>query len=128
MQGRTLTAFFSPVPIHGCGFVFLDKASGDRLQRSCIYQYKKNEESVMSPTEAHSFLCHSEDETNTIPLFLPLLQKWLKTRDHRISIFIINVRFEAFTAVTMKNAVFWDVTPCGSCENRRFGGRGFLSP
>jgi hypothetical protein len=25
-------------------------------------------------------------------------------------------------SVTMKNAVFWDVTPCGSCENRRFGG------
>jgi hypothetical protein len=25
------------------------------------------------------------------------------------------VRFEVFTAVTMKNGVFWDVTPCGSC-------------
>jgi hypothetical protein len=25
-------------------------------------------------------------------------------------------------AVTMKNAVFWDVAPCGSCNNRRFGG------
>jgi hypothetical protein len=23
------------------------------------------------------------------------------------------VRFEVFTAVTMKNSVFWDVTPCG---------------
>jgi hypothetical protein len=22
----------------------------------------------------------------------------------------------------MKNCVFWDVTPCGSCESRRFGG------
>jgi hypothetical protein len=22
----------------------------------------------------------------------------------------------------MKNAVLWDVTPCGSCRNRRFGG------
>jgi hypothetical protein len=22
----------------------------------------------------------------------------------------------------MKNAVFWDVMPCGSCMNRRFGG------
>jgi hypothetical protein len=32
------------------------------------------------------------------------------------------LRFEAFTAVTMKNAIFWDVTPCGSCKNRRFGG------
>jgi hypothetical protein len=25
-------------------------------------------------------------------------------------------------AVTMKNAVFWDVTPCGSCKNKRIGG------
>jgi hypothetical protein len=25
-------------------------------------------------------------------------------------------------AVTMKNAVFWNVTPCDSCKNRRFGG------
>jgi hypothetical protein len=25
-------------------------------------------------------------------------------------------------AVTVKNGVFWVVTPCGSCKNRRFGG------
>jgi hypothetical protein len=30
------------------------------------------------------------------------------------------VRFEVFTAVTMKNGVFWDITPCDSCKNRRF--------
>jgi hypothetical protein len=30
---------------------------------------------------------------------------------------IQSVRFEVFTAVTMKNGVFWDVTPCGSCKN-----------
>jgi hypothetical protein len=34
----------------------------------------------------------------------------------------ISVRFEVFTAVTMKNGVFWDVMPCDSCKNRRFGG------
>jgi hypothetical protein len=32
------------------------------------------------------------------------------------------VRFEVFTTVTMKNGVFWDVTPFGFCKNRRFGG------
>jgi hypothetical protein len=32
------------------------------------------------------------------------------------------VRFEVFTAVTMKNAVFWDVAPCRYCVNLRFGG------
>jgi hypothetical protein len=40
--------------------------------------------------------------------------------------FVINknkyVRFEVFTAVTMKNGVFWDVALCGSCKKRRFGG------
>jgi hypothetical protein len=36
--------------------------------------------------------------------------------------YIFHVRFEVFTAVTMKNCVIWDVTPCGSCKNRRFGG------
>jgi hypothetical protein len=35
---------------------------------------------------------------------------------------MVHVRFEVFTAVTMKNGVFWDVTPCGFCKNRRFGG------
>jgi hypothetical protein len=36
--------------------------------------------------------------------------------------FIGDVRFEVFTAVTLKNGVFWDVMLCGSCKNRRFGG------
>jgi hypothetical protein len=34
----------------------------------------------------------------------------------------ILLRFEVITAVTMNSGVFWDVTPCGSCNNRRFGG------
>jgi hypothetical protein len=24
--------------------------------------------------------------------------------------------------ICMKNAIFWDVTPCGSCKNQYFGG------
>jgi hypothetical protein len=32
------------------------------------------------------------------------------------------VRFEVFTAVTMKNAVFWDVELYRYCISRRFGG------
>jgi hypothetical protein len=45
----------------------------------------------------------------------------------RIYLFLANrqvryVRFEVFTVVTMKSGIFWDVTPCGSCKNRRFGG------
>jgi hypothetical protein len=35
---------------------------------------------------------------------------------------VIKVRFEVFTAVTMKNGVLWDITPCGSCKNRLYEG------
>jgi hypothetical protein len=27
----------------------------------------------------------------------------------------VSVRFEVFTAVTVKNGVFWDITPCIGC-------------
>jgi hypothetical protein len=30
--------------------------------------------------------------------------------------------FTAGLIFIMKNGVFWEVTPCGSCKNRRFGG------
>jgi hypothetical protein len=30
------------------------------------------------------------------------------------------LEFEVFTAATMNNVVFWEVSPCGSCKNRRF--------
>jgi hypothetical protein len=30
-------------------------------------------------------------------------------------------RFEVFTAMTTKNAVFWNITACCSCKDRRFG-------
>jgi hypothetical protein len=33
-----------------------------------------------------------------------------------------SLRLEVFAAVTMKNGAFSDVTPRGSCKNRRFGG------
>jgi hypothetical protein len=38
-----------------------------------------------------------------------------------IETFLSLVRSQVFTAVTMKNDVFWDVRPCGSCKNRSFG-------
>jgi hypothetical protein len=34
----------------------------------------------------------------------------------------ICLEFEALTAVTVMNAVFWDVASCGFVINRRFGG------
>jgi hypothetical protein len=32
------------------------------------------------------------------------------------------VRFEVSTAVTMMIIIFWEMTPCGSYKNWRFGG------
>jgi hypothetical protein len=34
----------------------------------------------------------------------------------------MDIRFDVFTAATVKNGVFWDVTPRVSCKNRCFGG------
>jgi hypothetical protein len=34
---------------------------------------------------------------------------------------LLYVRFEVFTAVSLKNAIFWDVAPCVSCKYRSFG-------
>jgi hypothetical protein len=33
------------------------------------------------------------------------------------------IEFEVFTAVTMKNAVLWDVVPCRYCKYGRFEGK-----
>jgi hypothetical protein len=35
---------------------------------------------------------------------------------------VIIIRFEVFTAVTVKNALFWDVAPCKYCVKRHFWG------
>jgi hypothetical protein len=51
---------------------------------------------------------------------------FLLTDDHENEIKL--VRFEVFTAVTMKSAVFWDVALCRSCVNRCFGGTYHFHP
>jgi hypothetical protein len=43
-------------------------------------------------------------------------------KEGRYKLFLRFVRFYVFTAVTMKNAVFWDVTPRGSCKTLLFRG------
>jgi hypothetical protein len=40
----------------------------------------------------------------------------------RILTLFLEVKFQVFIAVTMKNAVFWDVASCRSSLNIRFGG------
>jgi hypothetical protein len=64
-----------------------------------------------------------------LPRFVPG-QKFFKRRESCLST-ITTVQQQSFyvsmgehrkTFYVIKNSVFWDVTPCGSCKNRRFGG------
>jgi hypothetical protein len=62
------------------------------------------------------------------------IKKWRHQvpREHRLTFSNIHsalnnnlhsfVGFEVFAAVSMKNAVLWNVAPCGFIINRRFGG------
>jgi hypothetical protein len=58
-------------------------------------------------------------------VFLDIKTQFVTRRRHIISATeprrLLICKIEVSRAVTMKNAVFWDVTPCGSCKNRRFG-------
>jgi hypothetical protein len=38
-----------------------------------------------------------------------------------VNVVTSDVGFDVLTAATMRNAVFWDLTLCGSCKNWRFG-------
>jgi hypothetical protein len=49
------------------------------------------------------------------PKYYVILEYMIMDKDHKVI-------FEVFMAVTLKNAVFWDVMPCNSCVNRRFRG------
>jgi hypothetical protein len=50
---------------------------------------------------------------NRFSAFIGYGKKWVYTENSAPT-----VRFEVFMSVTMKNVVFLDVTPCGSCKNR----------
>jgi hypothetical protein len=52
----------------------------------------------------HSVHCITSHETEVF------ITTFMRTSHH-------NVRFEVFTAVTMKKGVLWNVTTCGSCKN-----------
>jgi hypothetical protein len=71
---------------------------------SCVYVFRR-----VSLTGFSLSLC--------VPSATCSPQSLFSTTNHSIMDFIYLI-FEVFTAVTMKNCVFWDVTPCGSCKNR----------
>jgi hypothetical protein len=55
--------------------------------------------------------------SNEITLWITIIVLWNKTPGR-----LVHVRFEVSTAVTMMIIIFWEMTPCGSYKNRRFGG------
>jgi hypothetical protein len=66
---------------------------------------------------------HSVDRVTKEPPSCPVRVNDAR-RDHLLSLEFVSlsVGFEFFTAMTINHGVFWDVTPCGSCKDRRFGG------
>jgi hypothetical protein len=57
---------------------------------------------------------------HAICAIVPFVRVTMSSNTSVVSMYIIFARFEVFMVVTMKNAI-WDVTPCDSCKNRRFG-------
>jgi hypothetical protein len=65
------------------------------------------------------FLRTIEEALSDVRIVITVSRVWI--RDH-VEQGCTCIRFEGFTAMTMKNIAFWDVAPCGSGLNRRFGG------
>jgi hypothetical protein len=57
---------------------------------------------VLTGKDIRRFDFSRDDQNSTAPVMPPL----------SIRLIIPYVRFQVFTAVTMKKAVFWDVAPC----------------
>jgi hypothetical protein len=58
-----------------------------------------------------------EEEATNIKLSI-----WTAKRQNCFLIDNNFVRETVTRAAYLKNGVFWDVTPCGSCKNQHFGG------
>jgi hypothetical protein len=70
-------------------------------------------------------ILHSHRRENLksyIPVVFSFITTPAKFRGVVTEKYIYTLRTKAETPSETKNGVFWDVTPCGSCKNRRFGG------
>jgi hypothetical protein len=73
--------------------------------------------------EGASYMC-----LRNVALIVPQLRSYrpLEPQTRQLTVYTrgmtVIAGFEAFTAMTMTNAVLWDATPCGSCKKRRSGG------
>jgi hypothetical protein len=75
---------------------------------------------VLSSTELVSYLVSYYHGLAIGGLFSDTVCDWLQNTTEGFYI----LRSDSLPTFTLlNNAVFWDVTPCGSCKNRRFGER-----
>jgi hypothetical protein len=67
-----------------------------------------------------------QDEVRFQGMIFILLHQYILSHFMLFSIINITILLMGmYSTVTMqyvKNGVFWDVTPCGSCKNQSFGG------
>jgi hypothetical protein len=65
-----------------------------------------------------NLFCFPLELLNFVTLFI--VRYFKNTKEQNVSeTESVSVRYGVSPAVTMKNAVFWDVAPCRSCLNRR---------
>jgi hypothetical protein len=78
---------------------------------------------LFSPLYLGALKCvvHSRARDTDSYWYTSLPDIWEQFNVVRFSTFV-HLRFEVFTAVTMKNAIFLEVTPCNSCKNSHFSG------
>jgi hypothetical protein len=94
-------------------FLYLQKCHSKIVVLLCVFILQYSDISLVLSSSVVIYVCMSSNNHISLSSLNPHPQcrrevQW--------------VRFEVFMAVTMKNGVFWDVTPCGSCKNRRFRG------
>jgi hypothetical protein len=91
---------------------------------------------VMTGVQAELYTCLADMEEllETEALLMRTLDGYIQAQEEKLHVLkrLVNVPschvgFEVFTAVTMKTTIFLDVTPVGSCKNRRFGGTYFFT-
>jgi hypothetical protein len=85
--------------------------SMSRLFRQCVTH--NISQPYVPPPPATGIALHFIFANNSVPDY------WDVSQCERVC---SRVKYAVFTAVNMKTAVFWDVTPRDSCKNRNYGG------
>jgi hypothetical protein len=72
-------------------------------------------------------LCSRQKSVNNSGNFIYHITTWVKWLSWGTNSVVIMFSFYVYNLYTLGNAIFLDVTPCGSWKNRRFGGMSVLT-